>query len=232
MSFTKCFECKVEYVAHMGDDLLTVNSARVSYDKESKEWGTNDERLVRYLAKNKHFSPFRHPHISFRISMPRCIAMQVYKHIVGIESTEVPCKDHAWNEKSQRYVEINNFYVPSVWREQHKNSKQCSGKELKEQKKISEVYSTALHQVHEAYQTLLRSGVSKEQARMILPMCSMTEVIWTASLQAIHNFLVLRDAPEAQHEIQNIAHQIRMIAEEKFPHSIKALEQRSESSSS
>ena len=224
MPLSRVFQNTVEYVDHMGSDLLTVNSARVSYQKESKEWNDKDKGLVNYLARHKHYSPFRHGHISLRIKMPRSIAMQMYKHIVGIEISVAPVKDHAWNELSQRYKVIDEIFFPQVWREQHKTSKQCSAGDLKEQKEAMDIYEKAMTEMHECYDKLIKLGVAKEQARMVLPMSSMTEVIWTASLQAVHNFLVLRDAPDAQHEIRDIAEKIRVIVEEKFPNSLKALE--------
>ena len=109
----------IEVVDSLGDDLTVVNSARVSFGKRKKYWDKSDERLVRYLAKHKHYSPFRRLQVQFHIKAPEFVMRQWYKHVVGIETTSnSSAKDHAWNEISGRYVEVEDFYYPSVWRKQ------------------------------------------------------------------------------------------------------------------
>ena len=107
----------VEVIDTLGDDLTVVNSARVSFGKRKTKWDKSDERLVRYLAKHKHHSPFRHLQIQFHIKAPEFVMRQWYKHVVGIETTSnSSTKDHAWNEISGRYVPVEDFYIPEVFR--------------------------------------------------------------------------------------------------------------------
>ena len=109
----------IEVLDHIGDDLTVANSARVSFGKRKNKYDKNDERLVSYLAKHKHFSPFRHLVVQFHIKAPEFVMRQWYKHVVGIETTSsYPTKDHAWNEISGRYVPIEEYYIPTVWRQQ------------------------------------------------------------------------------------------------------------------
>ena len=109
----------VEVIDTLGNDLTVVNSARVSFGKRKTKWDKSDERLVRYLAKHQHHSPFRHLQIQFHIKAPEFVMRQWYKHVVGIETTSnSSTKDHAWNEISGRYVEVEDFYTPEVFRKQ------------------------------------------------------------------------------------------------------------------
>ena len=113
----------VEVVDSLGSDLTVVNSARVSFGKRKEKWDKSDEKLVNYLAKYKHYSPFRHLQIQFHIKAPEFVMRQWYKHIVGIETTSnSSTKDHAWNEISGRYVQYQDFYEPDVWRKQSKDN--------------------------------------------------------------------------------------------------------------
>ena len=117
----------IEVVDSLGNDLTVVNSARVSFGKRKKYWDRSDERLVRYLAKHKHYSPFRHLQVQFHIKAPEFVMRQWYKHVVGIETTSnSSTKDHAWNEISGRYVPVEDFYTPNVWRKQSEDNKQAS----------------------------------------------------------------------------------------------------------
>ena len=105
----------VEVIDTLGNDLTVVNSARVSFGKRKTKWDKSDERLVRYLAKHKHHSPFRHLQIQFHIKAPEFVMRQWYKHVVGIETTSnSSTKDHAWNEISGRYVPVEDFYTPDA----------------------------------------------------------------------------------------------------------------------
>jgi thymidylate synthase (FAD) len=117
----------IEVIDHLGNDLTVANSARVSFGKRKKTYDKSDERLVRYLAKHKHFSPFRHLVVQFHIKAPEFVTRQLYKHVVGIETTSSSItKDHAWNEVSQRYLPVGEFYTPEIWRQQSEDSKQAS----------------------------------------------------------------------------------------------------------
>ena len=198
----------IEVVDSLGNDLTVVNSARVSFGKRKEKWDKSDERLVRYLAKYKHYSPFRHLQVQFHIKAPEFVMRQWYKHVVGIETTSNSvAKDHAWNEISGRYVPVEDFYVPSVWRKQSEDNKQASEGVLDDlqQKRMDSAYDEYIRQVEMIYDRMINAGTAKEQARIILPLSQYTEVYWTASFQAIMNFIELRNEKTSQWEIQQYA---------------------------
>lgn len=196
----------IEVIDKLGTDLTVVNSARVSFGKRKEKFDDNDRKLVKFLAKNKHWSPFRHLMVQFHVKAPEFVMRQWYKHVVGIETaSNSSAKDHAWNELSGRYVPVTDFYVPSNWRKQSSDNKQASLGSIDDQKSANEVFNTAMNNILESYQKLLDLGVAKEQARILLPLNQYTEVYWTASFQAIMNFIDLRDESTAQWEIQQYA---------------------------
>ena len=196
----------VEVLGFLGTDLTVANSARVSFGKRKSKYDKSDQRLVKFLAKHKHFSPFRHLVVQFHIKAPEFVMRQAYKHVVGIESTSsYPTKDHAWNEISGRYVPVEEYYIPEVWRRQSEDNKQASEGAISDQEKAKDKYKTALALIKHYYDELLELGVAKEQARVLLPLAAYTEVYWTASFQAIANFIELRDEPTAQWEIREYA---------------------------
>jgi thymidylate synthase (FAD) len=210
----------IEVVDSLGTDLTVVNSARVSFGKRKEKFDKSDERLVRYLAKYKHYSPFRHLQVQFHIKAPEFVMRQWYKHVVGIETTSNSAtKDHAWNEISGRYVPVEDFYIPDVWRKQSEDNKQASEGELDDlqQKRMSMVYRTFMNNVEMCYETMINSGVAKEQARIVLPLSQYTEVYWTASFQAVMNFIELRNEKTAQIEIQEYAKVLLNQMKEVFP---------------
>ena len=130
-------------------------------------------------------------------------------------------KDHAWNEISGRYVPVSEFYVPSNWRQQSANNKQASEGSIEDQNEANVVYENAMKGILDSYQKLLDIGVAKEQARMILPLNQYTEVYWTASFQAIMNFIELRDEATAQWEIQQYAKALRELMMDVYPETTK-----------
>ena len=208
----------IEVVDSLGTDLTVANSARVSFGKRKKTYDKSDERLVSYLAKHKHFSPFRHLVVQFHIKAPEFVMRQWYKHVVGAETTSSSfTKDHAWNEISGRYVPVEEFYVPSVWRKQSEDNKQASEGSIDAQEKTSEKYHSALQIINHYYNSLLNLGVAKEQARILLPLAGYTEVYWTASFQAIVNFIELRDEPTAQWEIREYAKALKSLIFKIYP---------------
>ena len=210
----------IEVVDSLGNDLTVVNSARVSFGKRKKYWDKSDERLVRYLAKHKHYSPFRHLQVQFHIKAPEFVMRQWYKHVVGIETTSnSSTKDHAWNEISGRYVPVEDFYTPNVWRKQSEDNKQASEGVLDDlqQKRMEDCYNEYMRQVEMTYDRMIEAGVAKEQARIILPLNQYTEVYWTASFQAIMNFIELRNEKTSQWEIQQYAKVMLELMKETFP---------------
>ena len=196
----------IEVIDKLGSDLTVVNSARVSFGKRKDVFDSNDRKLVKFLAKNKHWSPFRHMMVQFHVKAPEFVMRQWYKHVVGIEtSSSSSAKDHAWNEISGRYVPVSDFYIPANWRKQSDNNKQASEGSIEDQKSADDVFNFAMNEILNSYQKLLDLGVAKEQARMMLPLNQYTEVYWTASFQAIMNFIELRDEATAQWEIREYA---------------------------
>ena len=208
----------IEVVDTLGDDLTPVNAARVSFGGRSDEFSDKDRRLSKFLIKHKHFSPFRHQHIQLIIKAPEFVMRQWYKHVVGIETTSnSSTKDHAWNEISGRYVEVEDYYKPSVYRQQSEDNKQASEGEIQQQELADFVWDSTMRSVKEAYDGLLKLGVAKEQARAILPLNQYTEVYWTASFQAIMNFIELRNEKTSQWEIQEYAKVLLECMYETFP---------------
>ena len=208
----------IEVVDSLGDDLTVVNSARVSFGKRKKKWDKSDEKLVRFLAKYKHYSPFRHLQVQFHIKAPEFVMRQWYKHVVGIEtSSSSSTKDHAWNEISGRYVPVEDFYTPEVFRQQSEDNKQATEGAVKDQDSPKHHWEQAMFHAKEQYQKLLDMGVGKEQARAILPLNQYTEVYWTASFQAVMNFIELRNEKTSQWEIQEYAKVLLELMHNTFP---------------
>lgn len=220
---------EVQFVDKLGNDSRVVDAARVSFGatrfESNHELNDKDVKLIHYLAREKHYSPFRHCMLVLRIKCPEFVARQMYKHCVGIEGSTAPVKDTAWNELSGRYRVLTEVYVPPVWHSQHASAKQCSADPLPElqQNSIREQVYTHHENTWKLYQDLLERGVAKEEARTILPLSFMTEFVWTASLQAVQNFVILRKDPHAQREIQLLAAEIERIATGEFPVAFSAL---------
>jgi thymidylate synthase (FAD) len=214
----------VRLVNVMGSDLTVVNSARVSYNKESKELTERDIRLIKFLAREGHTSPFRHATIQLEIYAPLMVARQWWKYVVG--------SDHvmdAWNESSRRYItEYPMFYIPNAneWRSAPENSKQGSGEPI--DIKIGDQHTKALMNYvklgEDLYEQALHNGICAEQARLFLPAYGMyVRWYWTASLQSVAHFLNQRLAHDAQREIQEYAKAVYEIAKHHFPVSIGEL---------
>ncbi len=206
---------KVEILHVMGDDLMVVNAARVSFAKESKEFSLQDGKLVQYLARNGHISPFFHPQVQFRLKMPIFVAREWFRHTVGF----------ARNEVSRRYVDSPpEIYVPSELRERDPNLKQGSKESIVgNNADLVERLSEATKLAHECYTTLLDQKVAPEVARMILPQSMYTEFVETGSLYAYARLCKLRLDPHAQIEIQLYAEAVSKALWEKFPECWAAL---------
>ncbi|MFM7469029.1 MAG: FAD-dependent thymidylate synthase [Vampirovibrionales bacterium] len=216
----------------LGNDLTVVNAARVSFGKRKDHLEAQDVKLIDYLAKHKHWSPFRHVQLQFHCKVPEFIARQWYKHVVGIAYSEGGARDidHAWNEISLRYVDAGafDFYVPQVFRKQSPSNKQASMDETLNPVLASGHTGIEALQAHaqgcfKLYQELVASGVAKEQARMILPLSIFTEFYWTTSLQAVVNFLKLRLHEGSQYEIRCYAQALEKLVRQVAPESVDAL---------
>jgi thymidylate synthase (FAD) len=210
----------VEYVDHMGSDLSVVNAARVSFHKKAKHFGENDAGLLKYLAKHNHWTPFAHAFLSYRIKAPIFVARQLVKHQVGL----------AWNEVSRRYVdEEPEFYFPDVYHYRpDKSIKQGAGGEMPDDIPEMKISSTAGYHVDgclDVYTCMLKAGMAPEEARMFLPLNTMTEWIWSGSLAAFSRVCKLRLDPHSQSATREVAAMIKALAEPLFPVSWKALEE-------
>ena len=193
----------------MGTDLSVVNAARVSFAKESDEFSDKDAKLINYLAKHNHWSPFGHASLQFRIKAPIFVARQLVKHQVGL----------VWNEVSRRYVDDEpEFYIPSEWRLKADDKKQGSSDET-----IEYNLGSTLEFIKTTYQNMLKANIAPEMARMILPQNLYTEWYWSGTLMAFARVCNLRCKPDTQWETQQIGNLIDNEAKEKFPISWKAL---------
>lgn len=207
---------KVDLIDHMGSDLTVVNAARVSFDKTSSTLDSKDIKLINYLAKHNHWSPFSHAFLQFRIKAPIFIARQLAKHQVGL----------SWNEVSRRYVDTQpEFFTPKAWRGRAENVKQGSdGIVLFPPDDVQFTYDTAIR----TYNEMLDKGVAPEMARMVLPQSTYTEWYWSGSLYAFSRICQLRLDKTSQIEVQEVARQLSANCSTKFPHSWNALMQEGE----
>jgi thymidylate synthase (FAD) len=190
----------VEYVDHMGTDLSVVNAARVSFDKESALvdgiLSSTDEKLISYLATHGHWSPFAHTSIQLRVKAPIFIARQLVKHQVG----------GVWNEVSRRYVSSEvELFAPYSWRGKPANAKQGSTGLVDDQSKYNGIMDKVYELAIDSYNTMIEEGVAPEQARMVLPLGSMTEWYWTGSLMFWARVCKQRLDGHAQEEAQIVA---------------------------
>ena len=223
---------KVTYIDHMGSDLSVVNAARVSFGKTSEmdmsdAWGPpklkdKDAKLIHYLAKHKHMSPFGHAFASFHVKAPIFVARQLVKH-----------KFLRWNEISRRYVDDDpEFYMPDQWRGRAIDKKQGSAGIVDIDKYWTEnvsddgwtpmpslAYEDALY----CYHGLLNAGVCPEQAHMVLPQSTMTEWYWSGSLDAFMDMCNLRCKLDTQYETRLVAEYILSEMINLFPVSVEAL---------
>lgn len=210
----------VSYLDHMGSDLTVANVARVSLGRRVEEMGEGEERLISYLIRHKHTSPLRHCFVSLHITAPLFVLRQWGKHQIGC----------SWNEISYRYVQHDSERAPvwaaDQWRQGAAGVKQGSGGALEpvQGETVSSLYKSAIDASVETYARLLQLGLCREQARAVLPQAVQSEVIWTASLQAILHFLDLRLAPDAQAEIREYAREVQRIVAPLFPVTFAAWE--------
>ena len=226
---------EVEYIQHMGSDLTVVNAARVSFEKESEaeDWeyldlgqasgdfvavlNEKDQKLIKYLAKHNHWTPFGHCQVTFRIKAPIFVARQLGKHQVGM----------VWNEVSRRYVDSEpEFYEPKVWRKRADNVKQGSSNEevkLKWGVNHPPLPDRLVQLQLSTYNLMIKEGVCPEQARMVLPQSMYTEWYWTGSLAAWARVCKLRLDPHTQKETRDIAQVISNQMSIIFPVSWSAL---------
>ena len=205
----------------MGNDFTPADVARVSFDRSASEFtDEKNEKLIRYLFKNKEYSCIRHNVMSFEIYMPLMVARQIYKYSIASSFRE---DQNGWNESSRRYItEEPEFYIPAhnQWRTSPENKKQGSGAPLPDEK--GKIYTEKLmkniDQSMELYEQALADNIAVEEARLFLPAYGMyVRCYWTASLNALFHFLDERLASNAQSEIRDYAEAIEGILEDQFP---------------
>lgn len=209
------------YITHSGDDLLVVNAARVSFAKRSESLTAADKKLIHYLARNGHWTPFAHPQVTIHCAAPIFVRTQCFKHKVGFVENEV----------SRRYVDSEpTFFTPETWRGRSASAKQGSdgvvhlidlgaGECAPPGLILDDLHRTAL----ETYESLIAGGVAPEQARMCLPQSMVTEWFWTGSLAAWARFCTQRLHPHAQPETAALAGLCDDILHSLFPVSWVAL---------
>jgi thymidylate synthase (FAD) len=215
----------VRLVDHMGSDLSVVNAARVSYDKETEEISDRDRKLINFLIREKHTSPFRHASLTFEVYAPLVIARQWWKYAVASSHVD---DQNGWNESSRRYItEDEEFYIPTAtqWRSKPENSKQGSGEPIDET--LGQRFTDRLEEIvrlgEEAYESAMDQGIAPELARLFLPAYGMyVRWRWTTSLQGAMTFLEQRLPHDAQSEIREYADAVLNLSKEIFPETFKS----------
>lgn len=214
----------VRLVDVMGSDLSVVNAARASFAKESKEMTVNDGRLLDFLVRENHMSPFRHAFMTFEMKAPLMVARQHWKYVVGSDHTM-----DSWNESSRRYITMDpEFYIPTneQWRLAPDNKKQGSGGPIDPWtgSLLTQQLQDYIAQGEALYSMAMQNGVAAEQARLFLPAYGMHVIYrWSASLQSVALFLNQRLAEDSQKEIQEYARAIHALIMDKFPICIELL---------
>lgn len=201
----------VRYIDHLGTDLRIVEAARISYKSPSKG-EAQDKKLLQYLYKNRHTSPFEQCSITYNIKMPIFVMRQFVRH-----------RTFRLNEWSARYSELSDeFYMPEKWRAADKKNKQGSQSADLDHKALTAQVKKANDQAYQTYRSLLEQGVARELARTVLPVSIFTEVYVNIDLHNLIHFLQLREDAHAQWEIQELARAMREVAEKLFPWTFEA----------
>lgn len=201
----------LELIRVSGSDLDIANAARVSYGRISTELSERDEKLIGFLMRHNHTSPFEHNQLSFRVKAPIYVIREWMRH-----------RMNSYNEISYRYVKADvQYYIPKKWRYQHKTNKQASEGSFQDEA-LKKEYIACLENAHKTYESLMQQGVCREQARGVLPVCIYSEFIFTCNLHSLMHFLKLRLDPGAQQEIRAYAYGILLLAQKHFPVSLGA----------
>lgn len=193
---------KVELLDTFGNDNMVCNVARVSYRKKAAMFTVEEnDKLIYYLAKHKHWSPFAHPKVQFRLEMSIYVERQIIKTVVGVD----------YNSVSGRYVDFSDTYTTiDTWRKQSTSSKQGSGEDLDETSNAiaNLIQDDVVNNAKIVYRKLIEIGVSKEQARTILPLNLNTTMIWTGSLYALIRLCKQRLKGDAQKETRDVVQEM------------------------
>ena len=218
---------KIELVQHMGEDITVVNSSRVSFGVHKDEMNDKDKKLVNYLIKHKHTSTLEHNIATFRIKVPIFVRSQHHRH-----------RTWSYNEISRRYTDADlQFYTPEEYRTQHKSNRQASNldslinpvmdvyPEHLESRLCNEAVEFHVRNSLHLYEDMIKKGVAREQARMILPQNMYTEYYATANANNILKFIDLRTHEGAQWEIQQLANRMLDIIENLWPVTVRSFKE-------
>jgi len=202
----------VNLVDFMGGDNAVVRAARVSFGEGSKG-EEKDRKLIHYLMKHKHGTPFEHSVFTFHVKAPIFVARQWFRHRIG-----------SFNEISARYTKVEDeFYIPPYFRKQHEKNKQASKDiPVENSEQLILNYEHLIENIFDFYNTLLDKGVAREQARLILPMATYTQFYWTVNARSLMNFISLRLDSHAQKEIQEYAYAVAFFFAMKMPITFEA----------
>jgi len=201
----------LELIRVSGSDLDIVNAARVSFGKCSDHFEERDKKLINFLLKHEHTSPFEHNQLSFRVKTPIFVARQWMRH-----------RMNSYNEISYRYAKAPlEFYIPARWRHQDADNRQSSSGSF-EDESLKKLYQNLVDKSVETYNQLLEAGVVRELARGVLPVTIYTQFIYTCNLHSLFHFLKLRGRFNAQWEIRQYAHGLERLAKSYFPASFEA----------
>ena len=207
---------EVRLIDSMGNDHTVPRSARISYGKGAGNLLTDrDKHLIKRLANKEHYSPFEHCTATLLIKCPLYTRSQIHRH-----------RTFSYNEISRRYTSENlEFYIPFVLNKQSITNKQSGDEQIDTsyalaQSAFRHAIQNSLHWYHEL---LGRHGVSREQARSVLPQNLMTQFYMTGNLRNWAAFIKVRDHEDAQREVQIVADGCRKIIRELFPYSFDAL---------
>ena len=215
----------VSLVDSMGSDITVVNSARVSFGVEKDELDKRDKRLINYLIKHRHTSTLEHNIVTFKFCVPLFVRSQHHRH-----------RTWSYNEISRRYTDVNlKFYEPTLYRTQHESNRQASSVEGAKDPilypdwgdymsgmRVSQCVEHHVRSSIRLYEDMLRTGVCREQARMVLPQNMYTEYYGTVNLNNLLKFIDLRTHEGAQWEIQKVAEACLEIATDLFPETVGA----------
>jgi thymidylate synthase (FAD) len=210
--------CTVELIGHYGSDLNFVNAARTSFNNESKEFTDDDAKLIEYLIRNAHTTPFEMSFIQFKIQAPIFVARQFMRH-----------RTWSYNEVSLRYVDApNEYYVPNAFRSVASNKKQGSGRDLELEKNdlVEKHYREAIEKAVHSYEFIQSLDVANEMARGVLPVSQMTTFVAGVDLHNLLHFLELRLDEHAQQEIRWLAADMYDLVQPLFPVTIAAWKNR------
>ena len=218
---------RVDLIDHMGSDLTIVNSARVSFGVTKDQLDNRDKKLIKYLVEHRHTSTFEHNVVTFRFVVPMFVRSQHMRH-----------RTWAYNEISRRYTDKDlQFYTPKTFRTQHETNRQASNldeinpvvvpdlADFGEGKRADLAVKSHVRQSLELFNTLMREGVCREQARMVLPQNLYTEYYGTVNLNNLLKFVSLRSHAGAQWEIQRVADACLEIASTLWPEAVGAYRQ-------